>query len=91
MLLPNCVRKGRRPQRSCVLRLHCGAGVAKLTSGDPAWASLTALSMHHETQPLPTRLAPLLHRLPMRAHRLATPAQLVSCLLYARRGTRVVG
>lgn len=63
--------------RSCVLRLHCGAGVAKLTSGDPYWAGLTALSVHHETQPLPTPLAPLLHRLPMRAHRHATLAGLV--------------
>eukprot|EP00308_Calcidiscus_leptoporus_P004267 CAMPEP_0119359590 /NCGR_PEP_ID=MMETSP1334-20130426/7445_1 /TAXON_ID=127549 /ORGANISM="Calcidiscus leptoporus, Strain RCC1130" /LENGTH=508 /DNA_ID=CAMNT_0007374291 /DNA_START=41 /DNA_END=1564 /DNA_ORIENTATION=- len=62
--------------RSCVLRLHCGAGVAKLTSGDPRWAALTALAVHHETQPLPTPLAPWLHRLPMWAHRLATLAGL---------------
>ena len=62
--------------RCCVVRLHCGAGVAKLTSGDPYWASLTAMAVHHETQPLPTRLARRLHALPLWAHRASTAAAL---------------
>ena len=36
--------------RTLVVRLHMCAGFAKLTSGDPLWAGLTALAVHHETQ-----------------------------------------
>ncbi len=32
------------------------SGVVKLTSGDPAWADLSAMRYHYETQPLPTVL-----------------------------------
>ncbi len=39
-------------------------GLVKLTSGDPTWANLSALSYHYETQPLPTPLAWYAHHLP---------------------------
>lgn len=40
-----------------LFRLMFLSGVVKLTSGDPAWRHLTALSFHYQTQPLPTPLA----------------------------------
>ena len=40
------------------------SGAVKLLSGDPAWADLTALEVHFETQPLPNVLAWYAHRLP---------------------------
>ena len=33
------------------------SGVVKLTSGDPTWRHLTALTFHYQTQPLPTPVA----------------------------------
>jgi hypothetical protein len=40
-----------------LFRLMVGSGVVKLASGDPTWHSLTALSFHFETQPIPTPVA----------------------------------
>jgi len=40
-----------------LFRLMVGSGVVKLASGDPTWRSLTALSFHFETQPIPTPVA----------------------------------
>mgnify|MGYP000597367227 CR=1 FL=1 len=40
------------------------SGVVKLASSDPAWADLTALSYHYETQPLPAWTAWYAHHLP---------------------------
>ena len=40
------------------------SGAVKLSSGDPTWASLTALTFHFETQPLPTPVAWYLHHAP---------------------------
>lgn len=40
------------------------SGAVKLLSGDPSWASLSALDFHYETQPLPTALAWYMHQLP---------------------------
>jgi hypothetical protein len=45
-------------------RLMFGSGVVKLASGDPTWHSLTALSFHYETQPIPTPVAWYAHQLP---------------------------
>ena len=50
------------------------SGAVKLLSGDPAWADLTALEYHFETQPLPTFLAPFAHRLPASALAVAVAA-----------------
>lgn len=47
-----------------VFRLFFGSGLVKLTSGDRNWRAGTALYYHFQTQPLPTPLAPWLHRLP---------------------------
>lgn len=46
-----------------VFRLNFSSGVVKLASGDPTWRSLTALSYHYETQPLPPWTAWWMHRL----------------------------
>jgi hypothetical protein len=48
------------------------SGVVKLTSGDPAWRDMTALSYHYWTQPLPNPLSPFMHALPMWMHRMST-------------------
>ncbi len=51
--------------RWLLFRLMFASGVVKLTSGDPAWRNLTALSYHYETQCLPTWVAWYAHQLPM--------------------------
>src|SRR5437773_9144331 len=63
---------GRAPPRSLAVwllrwllfRLVFSSGVVKLASGDPAWRSLTALTYHYETQPLPTWIGWYAHQLP---------------------------
>ncbi len=57
-----------------LFRLMFRSGVVKLASGDEAWANLTALSYHYETQPLPTVFGWYAHQLPM-------AFQKVSCVL----------
>ena len=47
-----------------LFRLMFLSGIVKLTSGDPNWRHLTALTFHYETQPLPTPLAWYAHQLP---------------------------
>jgi hypothetical protein len=51
--------------RLALFRLMFGSGIAKLVSGDPTWADLTALTYHYYTQPLPTPLAWYAHQLPL--------------------------
>ena len=53
------------------------SGCVKLLSGDPTWASLSALDYHFETQPLPTPLAWYAHQLPHRIHQAGTLAALI--------------
>ena len=50
--------------RWLLFRFMLLSGAVKLLSGDPTWASLTALDYHYETQPLPTLLAWYAHLLP---------------------------
>lgn len=50
--------------RLLVVRLILGSGLVKLLSGDPAWRSLSALSVHFETQPLPHILSWMAHQVP---------------------------
>lgn len=45
------------------------SGVVKLASKDPVWKDLTALTYHYLTQPLPTPLAFLAHKLPLHFQR----------------------
>ena len=40
-----------------LFRLMFLSGIVKLTSGDPTWRHLTALTFHYQTQPLPSPLA----------------------------------
>ena len=40
-----------------LFRLMFSSGVVKVRSGDRTWRTLTALTFHYETQPLPTPLA----------------------------------
>jgi hypothetical protein len=50
--------------RWLLFRLMFGSGVVKLLSGDAAWRSLAALTVHYETQPLPTWTSWYAHQLP---------------------------
>lgn len=51
--------------RWLLFRLMFMSGMCKLMSGDETWWSLTALSYHYETQPLPTPVAWLCNMLPL--------------------------
>lgn len=53
-----------------LFRLMFLAGVVKLSSGDPSWRDLTALTFHFETQPLPTPLAWYAQQAPVWWHKL---------------------
>jgi hypothetical protein len=64
-------RDASAPMRAAVwmllwllFRLMVGSGAVKLSSGDPTWANLTALTFHFETQPLPTPAAWYIHHAP---------------------------
>jgi len=48
-----------------LFRLMFLSGIVKLTSGDPAWRNLTALTFHYQTQPLPSPLAWYFQQLPV--------------------------
>ncbi len=50
---PGLARIGRWMLWWLLFRLMFESGVVKLTSGDPTWHDLTALTYHYETQPLP--------------------------------------
>jgi hypothetical protein len=58
--------------RWLMFRLMFSSGAVKLLSGDTAWRGLTALTVHYETQPLPTPLAWYVHQLPVWVHKVAT-------------------
>lgn len=51
--------------RWLLFRLMFMSGAVKLLSGDPTWRSLTALTFHYQTQPLPTPLAWYAQQLPV--------------------------
>lgn len=75
-------------------RLVLQSGVGKLTSGDPTWRDLSALSYHWWTQPLPTRAAWHAARLPDGAQRAMTAATLaleipVPLLVFGPRDPRL--
>jgi lipase maturation factor 1 len=58
-------RIGRWLMLWLMFRLMVGSGAVKLSSGDPTWRNLTALTFHYETQPIPTPLAWYAYRLPL--------------------------
>jgi hypothetical protein len=49
-------------------RIYFESGVVKIASGDPQWASLTAMDHYYETGPLPTWVAWYAHQLPHAVH-----------------------
>jgi hypothetical protein len=51
-------------------RLMLESAIVKLTSGDPTWRNLTALTYHYETQPLPLWTAWFAHQSPVWLHKL---------------------
>ncbi|MBI4227778.1 MAG: lipase maturation factor family protein [Candidatus Omnitrophica bacterium] len=61
-------RLGHWLLRWLLFRLMFSSGIVKLASSDPAWASLTALTYHYQTQPLPTWIGWYAHHLPRAAH-----------------------
>jgi hypothetical protein len=63
--------------RWLLFKLRFMSGLSKLTSGDPAWAGLTALNTYFEVQPLPNPVAWYFHHLPEFILRSATAATLV--------------
>jgi hypothetical protein len=74
-------------------RLLVLSGVVKLASGDESWHALSAMSSHHETQPLPGPLAWFFHHLPDWVHRIEARATfalelVVPFLIFAPRRLR---
>lgn len=55
-----------------IFRFMLSAGTVKLTSRDPNWRNLRAMSFHYETQPIPNRLAWYAHQLPEGVQKLST-------------------
>lgn len=53
-------------------RFMLSAGVVKLSSRDPNWRNLSALSFHYETQPIPNRIAWYAHQMPAWLQKLST-------------------
>ncbi len=53
--------------RWLLFRLMFASGVVKLLSADPVWWELSALTVHYETQPLPTWIGWYAHQLPLSA------------------------
>ena len=72
---PTGPRVTRAPARVAIgalwwllFRLMLLSGAVKLLSKDKLWSSFSALTVHFQTQPLPTPLAWWLHQLPPQAH-----------------------
>ncbi len=51
--------------RWLLFRLMFASGVVKVATHDPTWCGLTALTVHYETQPLPTWIGWYAHQLPV--------------------------
>ena len=57
--------------RLLLFKLMIQSGAVKLISGDKLWQDLTALTVHYETQPLPTWIGWYAHQLPVWFHKLS--------------------
>jgi hypothetical protein len=82
--------------RLLLFRLMFSSGVVKLTSGDPVWRNLTAMTFHYETQPLSTPLAWYANQLPLSFQKATTVVVFlvelaVPFLFFAPRWLRVIG
>ena len=65
-----------------LFRLMFLSGITKLASGDPAWADLTALSYHYQTQPLPFWTGWYVHQFPVWLHQFSAALMFVIELLF---------
>jgi lipase maturation factor 1 len=54
-----------------LFKLMFSSGVVKLISGDPMWWNLSALTVHYETQPLPTWIGWYIHQAPDWFHKVS--------------------
>jgi predicted DCC family thiol-disulfide oxidoreductase YuxK len=82
--------------RWLLFRLTFLSGAVKLTSHDPVWRDLTAMSFHYLTQPLPTPLAWYFYQLPLHFQRFSTGIVLfielvIPWLIFAPRPWRMFG
>jgi len=82
--------------RWLLFRLMFLSGAVKLTSHDPVWRDLTALSFHYLTQPIPTPVAWYMYQFPLDFQRLSTGfvflvELVVPFLFFAPRLWRLVG
>lgn len=82
--------------RWLIFRLMFFSGAGKLLSGDTSWRSLTAMSYHYRTQPLPTPLAWYFDKLPLGAQKASTLFVFVAevtapLLFFAPRRFRHIG
>jgi hypothetical protein len=68
--------------RWLLFRLMLGSGLVKIGSGDETWwPSMSAMSVHYETQPIPSWTAWYIHNLPADMHKFSTASTLVLELL----------
>jgi predicted DCC family thiol-disulfide oxidoreductase YuxK len=82
--------------RLLLFKLMFLSGVVKLASGDPAWRSLSALTYHYETQPLPNWVAWYVHQLPFWFQKTSCVAMflvelVIPFLIFMPRRIRMVG
>jgi lipase maturation factor 1 len=82
--------------RWLIFRLMIFSGLGKLLSGDRTWRTLTAMTYHYHTQPLPTPLAWLMDKLPLIAQKASTLFVFVAeigapVLFFAPRRVRQIG
>jgi predicted DCC family thiol-disulfide oxidoreductase YuxK len=82
--------------RALLFRLMLSSAAVKWTSGDPTWRTLTALTFHYQTQPLPTWTAWFMHQLPASFHRASVIAMFIAegaapFLIFAPRRIRFLG
>jgi lipase maturation factor 1 len=82
--------------RWLLFRLMFASGVVKLATGDKTWHNLTALTVHYETQPLPTWIGWYAHQLPLWFQKfscgLLFAVELgVPFLIFAPRRLRLIG
>ena len=82
--------------RVLLFKLMFQSGCVKLLSGDELWRNLTALTVHYETQPLPTWIGWWAHQLPMWFQKLSCVAMfaielVVPFLIFAPRRLRFTG
>lgn len=79
-----------------LFRLIFQSGVVKLTSDDPSWSSLTALTFHYETQCIPTPVAWYAHQMPQWFQQLSVAVMFaielaIPFLIFMPRRPRMLG